>query len=183
MIVERLTKPAGKPYVLESLQQHVRVRGYDWADMELVLFAAAAAEELEVYAGLALLTQTVRVTWPEWPQTPGAAVPLPIAPVIDPDTVVLTSYGETLTGFDVIKGLRPAIYLPGTPPAGRIVATYEAGFGPDVTSLPHDLFAAIQDQAAVYYDVRGARGEGEGPSNRMSAHMARVAARYRRVAL
>lgn len=182
MIVERITTPEGKPFVLESVKTHARVT-FDGDDLELELFAAAAAAELEAYAGLALLTQTIRVTWPEWPQTLGCPVPLPIAPLIDPDTVVLSSYGETLEGVEVVQGLRPAIYLPGTPPAGRIVATYEAGFGPDAGTIPFDLVAAIQDQAAAYYDARGPVNEGEGRGNRMSPHMARVAARYRRVAL
>jgi len=46
--------------------------------------------------------------------------------------------------------------------------------------LRQDILLAIADQASASFDVRGA---GDGKSNGMSPHMARIAARYRRVAL
>lgn len=179
MIIERLTPPSEQPFSLEWLQLHARVA--DFEVEELPRFAAAAVADFEGQASLALLTQTIRVTWPEWPGFFGKPVALPIAPVIDPDTVVLTCCGKPVTGFDVIEGLRSAIYLRRSLPAGRAVVTYEAGFGAEAEALPADIVAAILDQAMTYFDARGPRYGGE-LGNRMSPHMARVAARYRRVA-
>lgn len=178
MIVERLTTPAGYPFATNTVADHLRLDG------DLVTegnrHAKAAAGEVESYGQLALLTQTIRVTLEVWPEMNTLAFPLPIAPVINPASVTVIADGLAFTGFTVITGLRPALALTGDCPTGRVVIQFEAGFGADPAAIPPALAHAILDQAAAFYDARGA---GDGKTNGMSPHMARIVARYRRVTL
>ena len=177
MIVERLIIATGIAFNLQDLAAHCRV---DTSDDDLSLYrdGQAAAAELEHYAQLALLTQTIRVTLPCWPRS--CWFNLPISPLIDPLSVAITADGVAYLPFGIVQGLRPAVHLTEDRPAGLIVVTYRAGFGGSASDVPTDLRLAILDQAAAFYDLRGA---GDGKTNGMSPHMARVAARYRRVAL
>jgi uncharacterized phiE125 gp8 family phage protein len=177
MIVERLTHPTVLPFVLPLLKDHCRVDSGDF-DVELTGHGKAAAAELEAYAQLALIDQTIRVTLDAWPRPDTFG--LPVAPVIDALSVTITADGLPYADFAVITGLRPAVRLMGARPCGVIVISYEAGFGPAQADIPADLVTAIMDQAAAFFDQRGL---GDGKTNGMSPHMARIAARYRRVAV
>lgn len=178
MIVERLTIPTGQLFDRNAMVDHLRL------DDDLVTegyrHVQAAAGEAEAYGQLALLTQTIRVTLDAWPDLHGPTFPLPIAPVIDAGSVTLTADGLPFTGFTVIPGLRPALALTGNCPTGRVIVQYQAGFGATAAAIPPVLAHAILDQAAAFYDVRGA---GDGKTNGMSPHLARIVARYRRVSL
>lgn len=176
MHVERLTNPTAKPFDERDLEDHLRITADD--RYEARSHASAAAEELQHYASLALLTQSIRVTVPAWPAH--GVLSLPIAPVVQGASVTVADEAGAFTEFVLVPGLRPALRLTGTPPSGEIVVTYDAGFGDDWTAVPPDLRLAILDQAAATFD---ARGPSDGKTNGMSAHMARIAARYRRVAL
>lgn len=176
MHVERLTASINDPFDQRDLEEHVRVPPED--RYEVTTHARAAASELQHYASLALLTQTVRVTLSAWP---GAEIlPLPIAPVVSGASVTVTDDGAAFTGFELRPGLRPALRLTDNAPLGEVVIEYEAGFGTDHSAIPHDLRLAILDQATAFFD---GRGPGDGRTDGMSPHMARIAARYRRVAL
>lgn len=177
MIVERVTPPTALPFALSALKAHCRVDDGEF-DGELIAQAQAAATELEAYAQLALIDQMVRVTLDAWPR-PGT-FGLPVAPVFDPLSVTITADGAAYADFAVITGLRPAVRITGARPCGVILITYEAGFGPAQTDIPADIVNAIMDQAAAFFDQRGM---GDGKTNGMSPHMARIAARYRRVAV
>ena len=138
----------------------------------------AAAAEFEKLAQVALFDQTVRVTLDGWPCR--AVMALPIAPVLDPLSVAITADGEPFESYAIITGQRPALRLTGARPSGLVVIEYTAGFGDAMDDLPADIRQAIQDQAAVQQDVRGARALGR---DTLSPHMARVVARYRRVSV
>jgi uncharacterized phiE125 gp8 family phage protein len=177
MITERTTTPAGLPFDVSELAQHVRV---DDAGQiaEATRQAAAAAREVELGFGLALLDQAIRVTLPNGPGR--ELFPLPIAPLIDPLGVTITLDGAAYDDFAVITGLRPAVHFTSGKPCGLVVITYDSGFGNDATEIPADLRHAILDQAAALFDGRGL---GDGKITGMSPQMARIAARYRRVAV
>ncbi|MBW6506725.1 MAG: hypothetical protein K0B00_08260 [Rhodobacteraceae bacterium] len=176
MIVQRLTQSAEVPFDQANLAEHCRVNTEDAP--ELIRHGIAAASELEQYAQIALLDQTIRVTLERWPRC--QMLELPIVPVLDALSVTMTADGAAFESFGVITGMRPAIRLGDVRPCGQIVIEYLAGFGEAATDVPPDLVHAILDQATALFDLRGA---GDGKGNGMSPHMARVAARYRRVAI
>lgn len=177
MIVERLTKPTVTAYNTSELMFYARVDSSAFAN-ELDRHADAATVELEAYAQLALIDQTIRVTLDTWPRS--AVFSLPIAPIVDPLSVAVTVDGEDFDAFSVVTGKRPALRFSDARPCGVVVITYLAGFGPNQTDVPADLVNVIMDQASANFEHKGV---GDGKSNGMSPHMARVAARYRRVAL
>ena len=176
MIVERLDRSTVAPVVWDHLLAHVRVDSEQGTEVNR--HAHAAAQEAEDYGQLALLTQTIRVTFEAWPDL--TVLPLPIIPVLTAGSVTLVADGLAFTGFTVTTGLRPALALTDVRPVGRVVVQYQAGFGASATDIPPALAHAILDQAAALFDDRGA---GDGKTNGMSVHMARILARYRRVAL
>lgn len=175
MIVERTPVSTAEPFSLNAVKEHLRVTDIS-DDAGIRAMARAAALEIESYAQLALLDQTVRVTLPAWPSLDDW--PLPVAPLLDPASLTVSVAGFAFTEFGAVPGLRPVIYPTGTIPEGRTVITYTAGFGAAEEDIPADLREAIKDQAAAAYDWRG---NPEFKGNGLSAHMARIAARYRRV--
>jgi uncharacterized phiE125 gp8 family phage protein len=95
----------------------------------------------------------------------------------------VTVGGVNFNDLGVLVGIRPAVWLDGIDcsPEGEAIITYTAGFGDTLASIPPDLRHAILDQAAVAFDLRGQSDPKFGTG--LSPHMARVAARYRRVGL
>lgn len=178
MQIERLTRLAVDPFNQLDLATHLRV------DDSIMIFegarmANAAARELEEYASLALFNQSIRVTLDAWPRL-CAWVKLPIIPRLPGSPLEVTIAGQTVTVFAETSGLRPAVMLL-DPPEGEVIITYTAGFGTTLLSVPADLRHAILDQAAAFFAVRGETDRKHGTG--MSPHMARIAARYRRVAV
>lgn len=175
--VERLTKPATPAFFEVEVATHCRAEGP--LELEAAQLADAAAAELEARFNVALITQTIRETRPEWPA--GGEWWLSIVPVMAGAAVTVTVDGEPFEDFRLLPGTRPRLALTGDhAPEGELVATYEAGFGETTEDVPADLRLAIADQAAVLMDNRGA------PDHRaltFSPAMARAAARLRRVAL
>lgn len=177
VLIDRVGNPA-LPFDLQALKTHVRYSDND-LDAELERMGRAAADELEQFAQVALLTQTIRVNILD-PVT-GPVLRLPIGPTAFDAVPQVTLDGMEFTRFDFIGGLRPTIrwrepYIPYS--SCHIQIDYQAGFGADHTAIPADLMGALLDQAALMFDNRGAA------DNRMQAnspHFARVGARYRGV--
>lgn len=177
MIIQRLNLATGLPFDLADLKTHCRVDA-SYFDYEVQQLGRAAAAEIEAYAQIALLTQTIRVTLDVWPCA--LSMPLPCAPMLDPLSVVVTADGKIFDAYTATAGLRPAIRLSDVKPSGEIVITYVAGFGSKANNIPPDLALAVLDQALASFEQRGAV---DNKTNGMSAHAARIAARYRRVSL
>ena len=146
---------------------------------EIAAIADSVGRDLENYADLALMNQSIRVQFEEWPGTEWLA--LPIAPYVAGAPMSVTVAGQAVTAFTAVDGLRPSLRLADLPVDGEIVITYQAGFGATLAAIPPDLQHAIIDQAVCAFDLRGQSGPKFGTG--LSPHMARVAARYRRVAL
>jgi uncharacterized phiE125 gp8 family phage protein len=142
-------------------------------------YAAAAMQEIEKHAGLALLhTTIVCLSAP----VPGANLRLPVGPLAaDPQALVYLvaeDGSETQTSaFRLIGGNAPELIL-ATPPAWQVRITYRAGFGATIGDVPPDLLHAALDQALVLYEERG-----DVDKPRLSAAAARISARYRRVVI
>jgi uncharacterized phiE125 gp8 family phage protein len=176
MQVERLTRLSASYASADEIAMHIRA---DYPDMimEASRMADAAALELEHFASIAIFNQSIRVTLPEWGDR--ERLVLPIAPYLDGAPLAIAIDANPVTSFAVIHGTRPSLRLTGVVPEGEVVVTYQAGFGDELAAVPRDLRHAIIDQAGLMFDMRSADLKGTG----MSPHMARIAARYRRVGL
>ncbi len=177
-LVHRTPLSAAPPFDLAELKLHLRVDDSE-EDAAIALIGQAAAAELEHFAQLALLAQTIRVTIFEPERS--SWLSLPVGPVLDGATASVTLDGEPFEGFELTGGTRPVLawkasYFDLTP--GRIAVAYEAGFGLSPEDIPRDLALAVMDQAGVLFDNRGA---GDPKSFTSSPHMARIGARYRGV--
>ncbi|MGY9046001.1 MAG: head-tail connector protein [Rhodobacterales bacterium] len=178
MLVQRVPVSTALPFDLASIKVHSRVDFND-ADDDLTNKAWTAAAEVEQFAQIALLTQTILVN--VFDPNCERDMLLPIGPVADDAEIAVTIDGTAFTAFDVIGGIRPMIrwrdtYLALTP--SRIIIEYTAGFGDEADDIPRDLAEAIRDQAALHYDGRSPM---DAKSLTTSPHMARVGARYRGV--
>lgn len=181
MLVHRESVSDSQPFLLAALKSYLRMDSAD-DDLTIANIGYAAAQEIEKFAQIALLTQTVRVTI-FGPIAQDYGINLPFGPVIDGAPVIVTIDGVAFTGFEVSGGQRPhlrwlASYHDLQP--DRINIEYQAGFGEDHTSIPKDLSQAILDQAALLYDHRSPV---DSKSLTTSPHMTRIGARYRGVSL
>lgn len=177
MRVERLTSAlVGSFFPWSEVEQHLRIISDEVAEALRLLDAAGA--ELEKYAGLALIDQTVRVSLDGW--TDFEWFPLPVAPLRPGAAIAVTINGAAAMPTSVAYGLRPAIRFTDAAAVAAIEIFYTAGFGAGINDVPPDIRAALLDQTLAWFDGRGSTDR---KIYGMSAHMARVAARYRRVGL
>ncbi|MCA3446726.1 MAG: hypothetical protein INF93_08420 [Rhodobacter sp.] len=149
---------------------------------ELLIYLDAAAREIEEYTGIALLTQTITCTTDEWP---GQVIDLPVGPMAPDVTATIAAIeldGTTTaitSGFWLEGGRYPRLHWPDTQPASRLRLTYTAGYGSTHNALPADLAHAVLDQAVHLFNTAGSEAGASG----LGLAAARIAARYRRVAL
>jgi uncharacterized phiE125 gp8 family phage protein len=177
MFVHRTPGVFALPFDMDALKLHVR----DPEDQNLSLEACGltAADEVEHFAQVALLDQTVRVTIYDPCQERG--LHLPIGPVREGAPVSVTVDADAFSGFDLVAGRQPYLrwhsdFFDLNPSVLGI--EYPAGFGARYTDIPRDLRQAILDQAALHYDGRSPM---DAKALTTSPHMARIAARYRGV--
>ncbi len=178
MLTHRVPNTTAFPVDFGGLKLHLRVADDD-ENAAIAHIAETAAAEVEQFAQIALLSQTIRVTIFDPNRENGLY--LPIGPVADDETPTITIDGEAFTAFHFVGGNRPYIqwrdgYFDLTP--SRMAIEYQAGFGDTASDIPADLSQAIMDQAALHYDGRSPM---EAKSLTTSPHMARVGARYRGV--
>lgn len=177
MLVHRTLVTLADPFDLAAVKLHLRV-DHTEEDAAIQNMARTAAAQIEQFAQIALLTQTVRLTIFD-PNTAESYLHLPIGPADAAPAVSLD--GSVFSDFDFADGLRPALRwgdgFPDLTPSVMSV-TYSAGFGSDHTSIPPDLLQAIMDQTALHYDGRSPMDSRSLPT---SPHMARIGARYRGV--
>ncbi|MCE8419789.1 hypothetical protein LZ190_13920 [Rhodovulum sulfidophilum] len=178
MLVQREPEADALPFVLEHLKRHIRISDDD-DNAAIETMGLTAAAEIEHAAQIALLHQTIYVTVIE-PED-GRYLRLPIGPVRERPTVATD--GHDFTEFGFVPGVRPMICWGHAYHARQprlLTIEYRAGFGATSTSIPHDLSQALMDQAALHYDGRSPM---DAKSLTASPHMARIAARYRGVAV
>ncbi|WP_224815668.1 hypothetical protein [Hasllibacter sp. MH4015] len=178
ILVQRIAEGAGLPFDIDELKLHLRVSD-NAEDNAIQNIGRTAAAEIEQFAQIALLTQSIRVT--VFNPAPGCGLSLPIGPVADDGTPSVTVDGEASTSFDFAGGIRP--YIHWSPDffnlsPEKLTIEYQAGFGNDAADIPPDLAQALMDQAALHFDGRSPM---DAKSLTTSPHMARVGARYRGV--
>ena len=123
------------PFDIEAIKAYLRVTSSD-EDMTIAAMGSTAAQEIEGYCDLALLSQTITCTTEGW----GAdCVALPVGPVA-PDTVATVAVIEadgTATpvtdGFWLEGGRYPVMHFTSTP-GGRLRISYTAGYESTVGS-------------------------------------------------
>lgn len=180
VLVSRTTLSSALAVSLADALNHIRQNeGED--DQAVTNMIKTATAELEQFAQIALLTQTIRVNIFDPPQH-WSSYSLPIGPVADDDVPTITIDGSAFTGFAFVGGARPYIrwqasYLD-LPCPDRITIEYQAGFGATAADIPPDLAQAVMDQALLHYDARSPMDD---KSLTTSPHMARIGARYRGV--
>lgn len=198
----RPTRPTVLPVSSEALHDGLNLIAGQ--DVELTRDAErkalSATYEFEDHGEVALINQMINVTF----SAPrpllsnvalGVGWPLPVWPVAaDPNVTVsvVQQSGEAhVVPSDHVTlqpGRRPLLVLMergNLPDAMRAIYSrlrveYQAGFGPDHTAVPDDIVQAIISQTALMQDAgwdlrRGHSG--------LSPHTARIAARYRGVAI
>ncbi|WP_334061375.1 head-tail connector protein [Limimaricola cinnabarinus] len=178
MLAHRTPISGALPVSLDAVKAHLRVDGSD-DDAAIINIAHAAAAELEQFAQIALLNQTIRVTI--FQPDPSGYFFLPIGPAKDDSATTVSIDGEPFTDFEFLGGNRPSIrWLGGFHDMrpDRITIEYQAGFGAEATAIPHDIAQAVMDQAALHFDGRSPM---DPKMLATSPHMARVGARYRGV--
>lgn len=191
------------PVSADQIEVHFSNLGVGDAEIESVHpYILAATREIEDFAGLALIRQTVtlrglrfhvrRAT--EWwsgvrqgvPETApaGTAKPLflPVRPAFALVSVTMGDDGTALDSDDFrITGTDdPALQPRGAMPDGDVDVVYTAGYGEEDAAVPADLRLAVLDHALRLYERRG--DETAVPGG-LSATAARVVGRYRRVRL
>lgn len=180
MLVQRIPISTALPFVLAEVKEYTRISFND-DDVTLNKMGWAAAAEVEQFAQVALLTQSVRVTI--FNVVLGSGLALPVGPVADSATVTVTMDGQSLTDFELVAGLRPYLVWPSLVrgrAVERVVVEYPAGFGDTAEDVPHDLGQAVLDQVALIFDNRAS---GSARPLARSSHLARVGARYRGVSV
>jgi uncharacterized phiE125 gp8 family phage protein len=178
MLVNRNPLNASAPFNLESLKLHLRVDG-DHENTALETIGFTAAQEIEHFAQIALLDQTITVTVFNPAAEPG--MNLPIGPVQPGETPTVLIEDTPYRPFDFVSGLHPYIRWHNAGDvnaAGKLTISYRAGFGAEAQSIPKDLSQALLDQAALHYDGRSPM---DAKSLMTSPHMARIGAKYRGV--
>ena len=180
MTVTRTPIATGSPIPLDAAKEQCQV---DFPDDDLLIqqMVSAAALDVEHFAQVALLDQTINVEIIAPARCDLLA--LPIGPVASDASVTVTIDGAAFTEFELVAGIRPHLrwldlYHRLTP--DRVVIEYPAGFSPDAANVPRDLAQAVADQAALLY---GSRSPVNAKEITSSPHMARVAARYRGVSV
>lgn len=180
MLTHRVPTVDTLPAALAQAKAHARV-DHDEDDAALELMIATAAAELEHFAQIALLTQTIRVTIFD-PDTGRDWLRLPIGPADEDSPPSVLVDGVAFTDFDFVGGNRPGIRWGATwseiANPTRVTIEYTAGFGDTAADVPADLAQAVLDQAALHYDARSPMSRRELTT---SPHMARIGARYRGV--
>lgn len=183
VLVDRLATSPAFAIALDDLRHYLRITPDmgDIDDAELTRLGRAAAAEVEQFAQVALLDQTIRVTILDLAH--GDNVALPVGPVADGSSATVTVDGQPFTGFDLVTGLRPYLIWAASirgKASACVVIEYPAGFGDKASDVPPDLAQAILDHAALTYDQRVPT---EAKVLSRSPHLARVGARYRGVSV
>lgn len=160
----------GTVVAIDDVKSRGRISHPD-EDMDIQLLTDAAAAEIERHAEIALLRQRITLTV----TANCGPIRLPIGPIAPNANV-------TVDGIVLANGieghLHPVLHLP-VQMRGKVIVTYEAGFGDDHSAIPADLQLAVADHAVMMFDRRG---DEKGPQG-LSMAAARIAARYRRVGI
>jgi len=186
MTILVITPPAAEPVSLDEMKAHLNVTIEE--DDELIEAKIAAARaHIERFAGIAMVTQTLKLTLDRFPT---AAIALPRPPLLE---VVSVAYvdaqqaPQTLAGGAyTVRGVGATGYLvpPSTWPstaAGPAVVeiTFSAGYGETASAVPEPLREAVKLLAAHLYENREATFVGTGGASILPLGVEDLVAEFR----
>ena len=157
--------PPDEPAVsLASAKAYLRI-GHSGEDDLIVDLVDAATKRLEQIAGLALMRQTMQLTWLHWPPAiAGRGARLPVSTISSLVSVKIYSAEDIETDvserFQIDCGrlrLRPWSMLPGLSLGEQVVVRFEAGFG-TTEEVPEDLQEAVLRLVGAIYRARPGDG-------------------------
>ena len=157
--------PPDEPAVsLASAKAYLRI-GHSGEDDLVLDLVDAATKRLEQIAGLALVRQTLQLTWLHWPQAiSGRGARLPVSPIRSLVSVDVhdadRAEKDVSERFQIDCGrlrLRPWSMLPGLTSGERVVVRFEAGFGA-AEEVPDDLQEAVLRLVGAIYRARPGDG-------------------------
>lgn len=170
MTLFRTSDPAAAPVTLAEVKAYLRL-GHSSEDDLLAGLIAAATEDVEKSAGLALIVQSWRLVLDKWPT--GDRVALLRHPVIAVQSVTMFGTDGEATLLDPAKYQvdpisRPArLHFEARPTVLRamngIEIDFTAGFGEAGTDVPDLLKRAILVLAAHWYEFRAQYGAADQP--------------------
>ena len=160
-----ITPPREQPLSVASAKSFLRI-GHDGDDSLVAELIDAATARIEHYAGLAFVTQTLRIDWLEWPQSiTKNGVRLPRQPISSLQSVALTDddngrvdYQDRFRLHHGRLQLRPWSMLPAVPPSSQIQIEFVAGYE-DAERVPADLREAVLRLIANLYAARPGGGQ------------------------
>lgn len=180
MTLTLLTPPIGEPISLEEAKSFARIETGD-EDALVASLVTGARLRIETITGLALITQTWRLTLDTLPAD--RVVRLPIGPVqaIEAVTIVDRAGGSTVVAAADIEADLPSgrVRLKAGPSLmgvamGGLQVTARVGYG-SAAAVPEPLKQAIRLLVAAAHDDRGEPDEGAMPPS-----VAALVAPYRR---
>ena len=154
--------PAQEPVTVSEAKAHLRVDG-EAEDALIASLILTSRLHIESALGLALITQSWRVTYDRWPEAPQIELPLHplqsvdevrvIDPAGDATVVSASQYLVDIASQPPRLIRRTAIAVPGQPARG-IEIDFTAGFGDDPDDVPAPIRQALLLLVAHWYEHR-----------------------------
>lgn len=186
--LQYVTPPANEPVDVALVRQHLRVDFED--DALLAFYAQAAREQVEMFLGRALITQTLKwvmadapppigypyvspiaiivpqwVTWPVFIRKP---IEIPRSPVQQVNSVSWGPWGQVALinpseyTIDQTEPTRIRLPMVATVGGGHVEVVFTAGYGDTGDAVPQGIKLGVLILTAFLYENRGDSG-GEMP--------------------
>jgi uncharacterized phiE125 gp8 family phage protein len=185
MTLFRTIAPAVEPVSLDDAHTHLRI-SHDSEDGLITSLIRAARDEVEAQTGLALITQSWRLTRDGWPR--GSRIALlrnPVASILSITTYDNSGAASVIdpSTYQVDTDARPArLYLGASPGALRVMngleVDFTAGYGDTADAVPDRLKRAILLLVAHWYEFRADYGAADQPVS-IPVDFERLVAGYR----